>query len=132
MSLSVNDLYSGLGSSSISADTVSSMASANSLTNQINDAETDGEMLSACEDFEVYLLQKMFQTMEESAKIFSDDEEEEGSEYLDMFSENMYQAIAENMVSSGNGLGIAQMLYESMTRNTSSIDSINSADSTNN
>lgn len=116
MSLSVNDLYNGLGSSSISADTVSSMASANNLTSQINDAETDEEMLSACEDFEVYLVQKMFQSMEESTKLFSDDEDEEGSEYLDMFSDHMYQAIAENMIASGNGLGIAQMLYESMTR----------------
>lgn len=117
MSLSVNDLYNGLASSSAGADAVSSMASSNKLTSQINDAETDEEMMSACEDFEAYLLQKMFQSMEEAAKVFSDDEDEEGSEYLDMFSDNMYQALAENMVSSGNGLGIAQTLYESMTRN---------------
>lgn len=115
MSLSVSDLYNGLGSASVGADTVSSMASAGKLTNQINGAETDEEMMSACEDFEVYLLQKMFQSMEETAKIFSDDEEE-GSEYVDMFSDNMYQAMAENMVSTGRGLGIAQTLYESMAR----------------
>lgn len=115
MSLSVSDLYNGLGSASIGADTVSSMASAGKLTNQINGAETDEEMMSACEEFEVYLLQKMFQSMEETAKIFSDDEEE-GSEYVDMFSDNMYQAMAENMVSTGRGLGIAQTLYESMAR----------------
>ncbi len=116
MSLSVSDLYSGLGSSSISADALSQTASMNKLTNQINGAETDEEMMSACEEFEVYLLQKMFQSMEESAKIFSE-EEEEGNEYVDMFSDNMYQAMAENMVSSGQGLGIAQTLYESMARN---------------
>lgn len=114
MSLSVSDLYNGLGSASISADTVSDMASAGKLTKQINGAETDEEMMSACEDFEVYLLQKMFQSMEETAKVFSDDEE--GSEYVDMFSDNMYQAMAENMVSTGRGLGIAQTLYESMSR----------------
>ena len=117
MSLSVNDLYSGLGSASIGADTVSGMASSGKLTDTINSAETDEEMMSACEEFEVYLLQKMFQTMEETAKVFSD-EEEEGSEYVDMFSDNMYQAMAENMVSTGRGLGIAQTLYESMARNT--------------
>lgn len=115
MSLSVGDLYSGLGSASISADTVSGMASTGKLTNQIHEAETDDEMMSACEEFETYLLQKMFQSMEETAKVFSD-EDEEGSEYVDMFSENMYQAIAENMVSTGGGLGIAQTLYESMTQ----------------
>lgn len=113
MSLSVNDLYSGLGSASISAQTVSGMASTGKLTNTIENAQGDDEMLEACEEFEVYLLQKMFQTMEESAKVFSD-EEEEGSEYVDMFSDQMYQAMAENMVSTGRGLGIAKTLYESM------------------
>lgn len=124
MSLSVSDLYSGLGSSSISADTLSSTASTNKLTNQINEAETDEEMLSACEEFEVYLLQKMFQSMEESAKVFSD-EDEEGNEYVDMFSDNMYQAMAEDMVSSGQGLGLAKTLYESMTRNQTVSDVVN-------
>lgn len=121
MSLSVSDLYSGLGASSVSADTLSSTASANKLTNQIHAAQSDEEMMSACEEFEVYLLQKMFQSMEESAKVFSD-EEEEGNEYVDMFSDNMYQAMAENMVSSGQGLGLARTLYESMTRNQSVSD----------
>lgn len=117
MSLSVDNLYSALGSSSIGADTVSGVASANSLTNKINEAQTDEEMMSACEEFETYLLQKMFQSMEETAKVFSDDEDEEGSEYVDMFSDNMYQALAENMMASGAGLGIAQTLYDSMARN---------------
>lgn len=116
MSLSVNDLNSSLMSSSISADTLSGMASAGKLTNSIEGAQTDDEMMSACKDFEVYLLQKMFQTMEETAKVFSDDEDE-GGEYVEMFNEQMYEAIAENMVESGSGLGIAQTLYESMARN---------------
>ena len=34
-----------------------------------------------------------------------------------MFNDQMYEAIAENMVESGSGLGIAQTLYESMARN---------------
>lgn len=117
MSLSVNDLNSALGSSSMSADMVSGMASSNKLTNSIEGAQSDDEMMSACKEFEVYLLQKMFQTMEETAKVFSDDEDDEGSEYTDMFNDQMYEAIAENMVESGGGLGIAQTLYESMARN---------------
>ena len=63
MSLSVDNLYSALGSSSLSADMVSDAASTGSLTNKINDAQTDEEMMSACEEFETYLLQKMFQSM---------------------------------------------------------------------
>lgn len=116
MSLSVDNLYSALGSSSMSADMISGTASASNLTTKINGAQTDDEMMAACEEFEVYLLQKMFQSMEESAKIFSD-EEEEGSEYVDMFSDNMYQAMAENMMAAGGGLGIAQTLYDSMAKN---------------
>lgn len=117
MSLSVNDLNSALGRSSMSADTVSGMASTNKLANTIEGAQSDDEMMSACKEFEVYLLQKMFQTMEETAKVFSDDEDDEGGEYTEMFNDQMYEAIAENMVESGNGLGIAQTLYESMARN---------------
>lgn len=114
---SVNDFYSNLGASTMSADTLTGMASAGKLTNSIQGAETEDEMMAACEEFEVYLLQKMFQTMEETAKVFSDDEDEDGGEYMDMFSDQMYQAIAQNMVNAGQGLGLAQTLYESMTRN---------------
>ena len=115
MSLSVNDLYNGLGSSTISTASLKSTASSEQLTSQIEDAGTDEEMMSACQDFEAYLLQKMFENMEKSAKLFEDDEEE--NEYTEMFGDQMYQSMAETMVSSGQGLGIAQMLYESMSRN---------------
>lgn len=118
MSLSVNDLNSSLGASSISADTLNGMASAGKLTNSIEGAQSEDEMMSACEQFEVYLIQKMFETMEKTAKVFSDEEDDEGGgDYMNMFSDQMYQAVAQNMVDSGQGLGIAQTLYESMARN---------------
>lgn len=85
MSLSVNDLYNSLGSTStLSSAALKSTASADQLTSQIKDAGTDDEMMSACENFEAYLLQKMFENMEKSAKLFSDDDKE-GNEYTDMF-----------------------------------------------
>ena len=115
MWLSVNDLYNGLGSSTTSTASLKSTASAEQLTSQIEDAGTDEEMMSACQDFEAYLLQKMFENMEKSAILFEDDEEE--NENTEMFGDQMYQSMAETMVSSGQGLGIAQMLYESMSRN---------------
>ena len=116
MAISIDNLNSALGSSAIGADVLSGVSSSNRLTKQINEAGTDEEMMSACEDFEAYLLQKMFQSMEETAKVFSD--EEENNEYVDMFQDNMYQALAESMMASGSGLGIAQILYDSMARNT--------------
>lgn len=117
MSLPINNLYGSLGTSSMSTDMVSGMASAGKLTSSIEGAATDDEMMAACEEFEVYLLQKMFQSMEETAKIFSDEEEEDGGEYVSMFNDQMYQAVAQNMVNAGQGLGLAQTLYESMARN---------------
>lgn len=117
MSLPINNLYGSIGTSSMNTDLVSGMASAGKLTTSIQGASTDDEMMAACEEFEVYLLQKMFQSMEETAKIFSDEEEGEGDEYVSMFNDQMYQAVAQNMVNAGQGIGLAQTLYESMARN---------------
>ena len=117
MSAMVNDLYGSLGTAALGADSLSGMASAGKLTNSIQDASTSEEMMAACEEFEVYLLQKMFQSMEETTKIFSDEDEEDGGEYMNMFGDKLYQSVAENMVKSGPGIGLAKTLYESMARN---------------
>lgn len=98
--------------STTASDTVSER-----LTNTVQQADSDEEMLDACQQFEAYMIQQMFKTMEESAKIFSDDEEEDSSDYVDMFQDNYLSTIAEQMVNSGQGLGIAEQLYESMKNN---------------
>jgi len=82
------------------------------MTSQIQDAETD-----ACKQFESYLVQQMFKSMEESAKVFSDDDEDNSNDYVNMFQDNYLSAIADQMVNSGQGLGIADKLYESMVNN---------------
>ena len=87
------------------------------MTSQIQDAETDEEMLDACKQFESYLVQQMFKYMEESAKVFSDDDEDNSNDYVNMFQDNYLSAIADQMVNSGQGLGIADKLYESMVNN---------------
>ena len=75
------------------------------------------EMLDACKQFESYLVQQMFKSMEESAKVFSDDDEDNSNDYVNMFQDNYLSAIADQMVNSGQGLGIADKLYESMVNN---------------
>lgn len=85
------------------------------VTQQIQDAGTDEEMLDACKQFEAYMIQQMFKTMQESAKVFSDDDEDDNS-YVSMFQDNYLASIAEQMVNSGQGLGIAEQLYESTMR----------------
>lgn len=59
----------------------------------------------------------MFKSMEESAKVFSDDDEDNSNDYVNMFQDNYLSAIADQMVNSGQGLGIADKLYESMVNN---------------
>ncbi len=117
MSLAVNNPYGSLAASSMSADALTGIASSGKLTNSIEGAQSEDEMMAACEEFEVYLIQKMFETMEQTAKVFSDEEDEDGNEYTSMFNDQMFQAVAQNMVDSGQGLGIAKTLYESMARN---------------
>lgn len=87
------------------------------VTNQIQDAETDEEMLDACKQFEAYMIQQMFKSMEESAKVFSDDDEDSSGEYVEMFQDNYLSSIAEQMVNSGQGFGIAEQLYDSINQN---------------
>ena len=92
------------------------------LTSNVQQAETDEEMLDACKQFEAYMIQQMFKTMEESAKVFSDEEDDDSSDYVNMFQDNYLSTIAEQMVNSGQGLGIAEQLYESMQNNSVAVD----------
>lgn len=87
------------------------------LTSQVKSADDKEEMLDACKQFEAYLIQQMFKTMEESAKVFTDEEEDESTDYVNMFQDNYLSSIAEQMVNSGQGFGIAEQLYESMKLN---------------
>ena len=109
---------SGIGDSYLTSySTTANDALSNELANQVQNAEKDEEMLDACKQFEAYLVQQMFKSMEESAKIFSDEEEDDSSSYVDMFQDNYLSTIAEQMVNSDQGLGLAEQLYESMKNN---------------
>ena len=87
------------------------------VTNQIQNAGKDEEMLDDCKQFEEYMIQQMLKSMEESAKVFSDDEDDSSGDYVEMFQDNYLSAIAEQMVNSGQGLGIAEQLYNSINQN---------------
>ena len=86
------------------------------LTSQVQNAESDEAMMDACKQFESYMIQQMFKTMQESAKIFSE-EEDDSTDYVNMYEDNYLSPIAEQMVNSGQGLGIAEQLYTSMKNN---------------
>ncbi len=90
---------------------------ANQLSEKIEGASNDEDTLQACKDFEAYMLEQIFKRMNESAKLLSDDENEDStsSQYVEMFQDNYYQEIAKQMMASGQGVGIAEQLYQNIT-----------------
>ncbi len=94
---------------------------ADQLTGKLENMQTDEETLDACKQFEAYMIQQMFKNMQESAKALTegDDEEDDSKQYVDMFSDIYLQSVAESMVNSGQGLGIAEQLYDSIIKNNS-------------
>lgn len=104
--------------------------SASNLQNTIKSAKNDDETLSACKQFESYLVQQMYKNMEKAAKVLTEDEEDNSStSYVDTFSDTYLQDIADKMISSGQGLGLAEKLYESITGNSYS-SALNAVDMT--
>ncbi len=110
-----------------SADAVDSAAS--KLTGQIQGADTDDEMMEACEQFEAYMIQQIFKNMQETTKIFSDDEEENdiSNQYLDVFNDTYLENIANTMMKNGQGLGLAKQLYDSIQLNSGVTAAANAA-----
>jgi len=73
---------------------------------------TDEELMEVCKDFEAYLLEQVFKGMEKT--VLKDEEEE--NDYLMHFSDKLYEEYAKE-ATKGQGIGLAQMLYEAMKRN---------------
>lgn len=76
---------------------------------------TEDELMDVCKDFEAYFTEQMFKAMQKMIP-----ESEEVSSYTrqiqDYYKEQMVQSFADQSAN-GDGLGIAQMLYEQMKRN---------------
>lgn len=88
----------------------------------INSESTDEEMMEACKQFEAYLLEQVFKEMQKTVS-FDEEEEDSGlsitgssNALTDYFMEEAIADIADTSTQK-EGLGIAQMLYESMKRN---------------
>lgn len=72
---------------------------------------TDEELMEVCKGFEAYLLEQVMKGMEKTIPT-----EEKKNQYLDYFGDMLYQEYAKSATET-QGLGLAQMLYESMKRN---------------
>jgi flagellar protein FlgJ len=107
-----NDLYSGGTTTSTSTSKLQS-----TLENTDYSTASSDELLEVCKDFEQYFIEQVIKQMEKM--IPEDDEDSTTSQYLDYFGDTYTQALAEDIVDSndGQGIGIAQTLYEQMKRN---------------
>lgn len=76
------------------------------------DITTDEELMDVCKSFESYMLEQVFKGMEKT--VLKSDEDE--SPYLQQFGDMLHQEYAQS-ATEGTGVGIAQLLYESMKRN---------------
>lgn len=109
----------GIGSAY--ADFMTSQASnskTESLQNKLEKGGTDeDELKEACKEFESYFVEQVFNSMMETTKVFSDDEEDGyATKMVDYFKDFAVQELCDT-VTDGDGLGLANILYEQMKRN---------------
>ncbi len=80
-------------------------------------AADEKELKEACKEFESYFVEQVFNSMMETTKVFSDDDENGyATKMVDYFKDFAVQELCDN-VTDGDGLGLANILYEQMKRN---------------
>lgn len=111
------------GVGSAYADYLTKQASGNkasSLQNKLeNSSESvdEKELMDACKEFEAYFMEQVFNSMLETTKVFSDEDENGyASKMVDYFKDFAVQELC-SQVTDGDGLGLANTLYEQMKRN---------------
>jgi flagellar protein FlgJ len=72
---------------------------------------TDEELMEVCKSFEAYFFEQAMKGMEKTIPT-----EGKKNPYLEQFGDMLYQEYAKS-ATKNQGLGMAQMLYESMKRN---------------
>lgn len=75
-------------------------------------SSNDDELMEVCKEFEAYFTEQVFKALQ---KMVPEDEESSSTSTLDYFKDTLIQEYAKS-ATDGDGLGLAQMLYESMKR----------------
>lgn len=111
------------GVGSVYADYMTSQASSKrteTLQNKLENSSAavdDAELKEACKEFESYFVEQVFDAMLKTTKIFSDEDENGyASKMVDYFKDFAVQELCDK-VTEGQGLGLANTLYEQMKRN---------------
>ncbi|MDE5863108.1 MAG: rod-binding protein [Lachnospiraceae bacterium] len=110
----------GIDPSSYYSDyyTKASNASSDALENtlgKVGNNATEEELMSACREFEAYFIEQIYKGMEKTI-MKADDDESSGS-YMDYFGDMQIQEYAKLASEQGDGIGLAQQLYQQMKRN---------------
>lgn len=108
MSNSINTNSYYLMAGNMAADNISAKLLSDKINNK---TATDEEMMEVCKSFEAYFLEQVMKGMEKTIPYT-----EEKNTYLEYFGDMLYQEYAKS-ATENQGLGLAQMLYESMKRN---------------
>jgi flagellar protein FlgJ len=112
----------GIDSSSYYSDyyTSASNASASALENtlgNVNEDTTEDELMSACKEFEAYFIEQIYKGMEKTIMKAEDDDSSNASQYMDYFGDMQIQEYSKMAANQGDGIGLANQLYEQMKRN---------------
>lgn len=114
----MSDLISGVSSyyDTYTKNNVSADNMKDKLSNDYSTA-TDDEMMEVCKEFEAYFTEQVFKAMQKMVP--DSDNSSSSASYVSMFKDTLIQEYADLSSESngGEGLGIAQMLYEQMKRN---------------
>lgn len=113
MSLTIDGLNALYG-----AETMTNNTTTNKLEDTLNSdlsKATEDELMDVCKDFEAYFTEQMFKAMQ---KMVPESENVSSStkQLQEYYKDQMIQSFADQSAQ-GEGLGIAQMLYEQMKRN---------------
>lgn len=92
----------------MAADNISSKMLSDKINNK---TATDEELMEVCKSFEAYFLEQVMKGMEKTIPY-----QEEKNSYVEYFGDMLYEEYAKS-ATENQGLGLAQMLYESMKRN---------------
>lgn len=77
---------------------------------------SEDELMKVCKDFESYFTEQMFKAMQKMVPDSSGDMSASSKQLQDYYKEQMVQNFAESSAQ-GEGLGMAQALYEQMKNN---------------
>ncbi len=82
----------------------------------VNNTTSEEDLMKACKEFEAYFVEQIFKGMEKTI-VKADDSDSDVSMYKEYFGEMQTQEYAKAAVEQGDGIGLANQLYQQMKRN---------------